>query len=92
MVKIREVHLIDDQDQVDIEDWALRIADKSGMSPELVPTLRDACELAAEIQRQNQFEGRSWSPGVNSLITGLEMAEILAELGLDDEGLVAAVL
>jgi len=92
MVKTREVHNIHLGDKVDVRRWTRRIAEKSGLSPELEPVLLDACELAHEIEERNLGEGRRWNPAVSSFLTGLEMAEILAELGLADEGLVAAVL
>ena len=92
MVKTREVHNIHRGDEVDVRQWTRRIAEKSGLSSDLEPVLRDACELAQEIEGRNLSEGRLWNPAVSSFLTGLEMAEILAELGLADEGLVAAVL
>ncbi len=92
MVKTREVHNIHHGDKVDVDRWARHIAEKSGLSTELEAVLREACELAIEIENRNVAEGRQWNPSVSSFLTGLEMAEILAELGLSDEGLVAAVL
>ncbi len=92
MVKIREVHHIHQGDKVDVQRWVRRIADKSGLSTALEPLLREACEVAIEVEGRTLAEGRAWNPSVSSFLTGLEMAEILAELGLADEGLVAAVL
>ncbi|MAT50580.1 MAG: GTP diphosphokinase [Porticoccaceae bacterium] len=92
MVKTRDVHHILDIDTVDVESWAEHIATKSGLSNDLMPMLKKACDLAERIERKNRRSGKSWNPNVSSFLTGLEMAEILAELGLADEGLVAAVL
>lgn len=92
MVKTREVHHIHHGEKVDIERWVRRIADKSGLPAELEPTLIEACELAVEVEDRNLAEGRQWNPQVSSFLTGLEMAEILVELGLSDVGLISAVL
>ena len=92
MVKIREVHHIHHGEKVDIERWVQRIADKSGLSTELKPMLLEACEVAVEVEDRSLAEGRQWNPQVSSFLTGLEMAEILAELGLSDVGLISAVL
>jgi len=92
MVKTREVHNLHKGDKVDVHRWVLRIAGKTRMAPELATVLQEACDLAADIEKQVQAQGKLWNPNVSSFLTGLEMAEILAELGLADEGLVAAVL
>lgn len=92
MVKTREVHNLHKGDKVDVEQWVQRIVEKTRMAPELVAMLHEACDLAADIEKQVQAQGKLWNPNVSSFLTGLEMAEILAELGLSDEGLVAAIL
>lgn len=92
MVKTREVHNLHKGDKIDVERWVLRLVEKTRMAPETVAKLQDACNLAADIEKQVQAQGKLWNPNVSSFLTGLEMAEILAELGLADESLVAAVL
>src|SRR5690606_28428407 len=54
--------------------------------------LRSACEFAREAEQQANAAQNLWAEGTSSFQTGLEIAEILADLKLDQDSLVAAVL
>jgi GTP pyrophosphokinase len=90
MVKVREDYAISGDGQVDIARWVEQIGRQTRLdNPE---ELHRACEKAASIALQAFREDRLWTPGANSFLTGLEMAQVLAELHLDQASLVAAVL
>src|SRR3990167_11268005 len=54
--------------------------------------LKEACELARVSEQQANAAKNLWSEGTSSFRTGLEIAEILADLKLDQDSLVAAVI
>ena len=54
--------------------------------------LQQACEWALELEQAAIAAENIWADGASSYLTGLEMAEILAELKLDQDSLVAAVV
>ncbi|WWL44920.1 HD domain-containing protein [Pseudomonas parakoreensis] len=54
--------------------------------------LKEACEFAREAEQQSNAKKNLWAEGSGSFSTGLEIAEILADLKLDQDSLVAAVL
>src|SRR5699024_2779256 len=51
-----------------------------------------ACQVAQEAEQRAADADSLWSDSISTLATGLEMVEILADLHLDEEALVAAVL
>ncbi len=92
MVKVREEHPIQDDGQVDLDAWMARIEVATTFpSPESKDILLTACKLAQELERSHG-KGYAWANGASSYRTGLEMAEILADLQLNPETLTAAVL
>ena len=54
--------------------------------------LKEACEFAREAEQQANAAKNLWTEGTSSFRTGLEIAEILADLKLDQDSLVAAIL
>ncbi len=90
MVKVRENYAVTGDGEVDLEKWVAHIASQTHL--EDLDQFRRACEKAAEIDRQASREDRLWAPGTSSFEIGLEMAQVLAELHLDQASLVAAVL
>lgn len=90
MVKVREDYAVNGDGQVDIERWVRQIESQTHLeNPE---QFRRACETAAEIDLQAVREDRLWAPGASSFRTGIEMAQVLVELHLDQASLVAAIL
>ena len=90
MVKVREEYTASGDSSVDIERWVRQIESQTHLeSPE---QFRRACEIAAAIDLKAVREDRIWAPGTSSFRTGIEMAQVLVELHLDQASLVAAVL
>ncbi|WP_210396714.1 GTP diphosphokinase [Motiliproteus sediminis] len=91
MVKVREDHPIDPDGSVNLDRWLTRIQ-KDGNVRDVNVLLR-ACEVSREAQDKMPAREDLWAENTpGSFITGLEMAEILADLRLDQDALVAAVL
>ena len=90
MVKVREDYAVTGDGHVDIEKWVRQIESQTRL--EDVDQFRRACEKSAEIDLQAFREDRLWAPGASSFRTGIEMAQILVELHLDQASLVAAIL
>ena len=81
MVKVREEYGVTGDGEVDIDRWVQHIAELTHLDKP--DQLRLACEKAALIALQAFREDRLWTPGSSSFRTGLEMAQVLAELHLD---------
>ncbi len=54
--------------------------------------MKKACEFAREAEQTDKAHKNHWAEGTSSFQTGLEIAEILADLKLDQDSLVAAVI
>ena len=90
MVKVREDHPVDDAGEIDIERWLAWLGQQVPLQD--VDALRRACFLSKDIEQRAIEDKTVWSEGASSFRTGLEMAQILVELRLDEESLVAAIL
>jgi len=90
MVKVREDYGVNAEGKIDVDRWIEHIGRLTRL--ENTEELRRACDLSAEIDHQAVAQDRLWAPGASSFRTGLEMAQVLAELHLDQASLVAAVL
>ncbi|WP_422133567.1 GTP diphosphokinase [Endozoicomonas sp. ALD040] len=91
MVKVREDHPVRFDGSIDLDAWLVRMQESFGVTG--TDRLRAACELSrwAELEARQQAD-TVWPTGLGCFRTGLEMVEILAELRLDTETLVAAAL
>lgn len=90
MVKVREDHPAHADGSVDLERWVERLVIPAQVDRS---ELLRACQVARHAAERAQADPRhAWGHDVSSLSTGLEMAEILADLHLDEGGLVAAIL
>tara|TARA_R110001592_G_scaffold87235_5_gene257751 strand:+ start:72357 stop:74606 length:2250 start_codon:yes stop_codon:yes gene_type:complete len=90
MVQVRATYPTNSDGSVDIDAWIERIHQRVPLpSPQV---LREACEWALQLEQDAVAAENIWAEGANSYTTGLEMAEILAELKLDQDSLVAAVI
>ncbi|CAM3567734.1 GTP diphosphokinase [Parendozoicomonas haliclonae] len=89
MVKVRDDHPIMADGSIDIPSWLARL--KSFVTLKDEQQLLDACEM---VQRAATVPGKpsEWSETESLMAIGLQMADILAELKLDQASLVAAVL
>jgi GTP pyrophosphokinase len=90
MVKVREEHPENEDGSVNIDRWLARlpVADEVDRN-----YLKQACELAHSVEQSATANPTySWNKTASCYRVGLEMAEILADLSLDEETLVAAIL
>src|SRR5690606_28553761 len=90
MVKTRDVHDIHNDSHVDIEKWVAQVGNKLGLPADQLHILRSALELSLKTSQKLVADQADQRP--SAFLTGMEMAEILSDLGLDDEGLTAAIL
>ncbi|SDN24290.1 GTP diphosphokinase [Vreelandella arcis] len=90
MVKVREDQPLTDTGTVDIPQWLMRLQEDVRL-PE-PQRLQEACELAETLELGAPRSHRVWLTPGSSFRMGLEMADILGELKLDQATLEAAVL
>jgi len=90
MVKVREDQPVFSDGTVDLESWLGRIEYKVPLidREELV----HACRIARVAEAETEHPKNHWGEGESAYRTGLEMAEILADLKLDQEAIIAAIL
>ena len=89
MVKVRDDHPVTPDGTIDIPSWLTKL--KTFVTLRDEQTLLAACDL---VQEASATPGKPsvWSRQQSLLAIGLQMADILAELKLDQASLVAAVL
>ncbi|MBV1881416.1 MAG: GTP diphosphokinase [Pseudomonadales bacterium] len=90
MVKVREDHPLLDDGSIDISSWIEHIQSNGDYSD--VAVLQRACHLAQQAEKESEASENAWAHTTSSFETGLEMAQILADLRLDHETLITAVL
>ncbi|UYM16525.1 GTP diphosphokinase [Endozoicomonas euniceicola] len=91
MVKVREDHPTRYDGSVDLDAWLQRLADAHGINN--IARLREACEMSRTAEEQARLQADTvWPTGPGCYRTGLEMIEILSELKVDPDCLVAAAL
>ncbi|KPQ26085.1 MULTISPECIES: GTP diphosphokinase [unclassified Halomonas] len=90
MVKVREDQPLTNSGTVDLKQWLTRLQEDVRLpEPE---RLQQACELAQTLELDAPRSHRVWLTPGSSFRMGLEMADILGELKLDQSTLEAAVL
>lgn len=90
MVKVREDYPSNSDGSVDLNAWMARIATQVELHDR--DQLLAACQFAERVDREAKAQHNVWSARTSSFLTGLAMADILAELNLDQDSLMAAVL
>ena len=90
MVKVREDQPVFRDGTVDLEAWLARIEDKVPLVDQ--DELVRACRIARVAEQEAGERQNHWGEGQSAYRTGLEMTEILADLKLDQDALVAAIL
>ncbi len=90
MVKVREEFSFNADGSVNFEQWLGRLEVYGALDNH--EQIRQACQLSWQVEQQAIAAENVWSPGISSYLTGLEMAEILAQLRLDSQAIVAAIL
>ncbi|MES2919603.1 MAG: GTP diphosphokinase [Pseudomonadota bacterium] len=90
MVKVREDYPCSPDGQVDLDAWLVRLQSRVELHD--VNEIKRACNFADHLDREAGDATHAWSARTSSFLTGLAMADILADLKLDQESLIAAVL
>ncbi|MBT7369187.1 MAG: bifunctional (p)ppGpp synthetase/guanosine-3',5'-bis(diphosphate) 3'-pyrophosphohydrolase, partial [Gammaproteobacteria bacterium] len=90
MVKVRQEQPLLVDGSVNLEMWLCKIGDQR---PELnLSRLRDVCEFSEKAEEKAVSSNSIWADGHSSYRMGLDMAEILNELRVDEDGLAAAII
>jgi GTP pyrophosphokinase len=90
MVKVRQEQPLLVDGSVNIEMWLCKIGDAR---PEInLSRLREVCDLSEQAEGKAVATGGVWAEGHSSFRMGLAMAEILNELYVDEDGMVAAII
>jgi len=90
MVQVRAHQPINTDGSINLDAWLDHIVSvDTALDRE---ALKEACEFARHAEQQDNASNNLWAEGTSSFQTGLEIAEILADLKLDQDSLVAAVL
>jgi len=92
MVKVREDHPINDEGGLDTNTWLDKICAKSRLDEQAHESLILACDLAKRLEFAPGDNITGWGDDYTTHSAGVEMAEILADLQLDTDTLVAAIL
>ncbi len=90
MVKVREDYIANADGEDDIEKWLSNIQARAHFSD--LDEVRRACLTSMEVEAKAVAEDRIWAKDHSSFKIGLEMAQILIELELDQHAIVAAIL
>ncbi len=90
MVQVRTQHPLNADGSIDLERWVAHLHELDG-SLDIAQLLR-ACEFAREAELKAHAVKNLWPDGSSSLQIGLETAQILVDLKLDEETLQAAIL
>jgi len=90
MVKVRKSHMQGQSSLRDIDDWL------DGLPLEFdeadLAAIKAACELSLDAVNIPVKNSEIWCYGTNSYVAGLEIAEILAELQLGPDSIIAGIL
>ncbi|GAB1265080.1 GTP diphosphokinase [Aurantivibrio infirmus] len=92
MVTVRKDHPLAEDGEIDLDAWIDRISSQVEFKNDARQSLKKALQLSLKTAREQSDTENSWADGSCSFRTGLEMAEILAELQLDVDTLISAVL
>ncbi|MFJ3481898.1 GTP diphosphokinase [Pseudomonas sp. NPDC090202] len=90
MVQVRAHQPINTDGSINLDAWLDHV-----VSVDLAvdrQALKEACEFARLAEQQDNAAKNLWAEGTSSFQTGLEIAEILADLKLDQDSLIAAVI
>ncbi|HOY24249.1 MAG TPA: HD domain-containing protein, partial [Cellvibrio sp.] len=92
MVKVRQDHPIAADGQVDIEAWIDRLNSHHAQTETTRAELVRAAQVSLSLVDIHTEDDHNWGEDFTCFRIGLEMAEILADLQLDQDALVAAIL
>ena len=90
MVQVRLQQPLNTDGSINLEAWLDTVI---SIDPALErQSLGEACEFARDAEEQAKSKPSHWSERNSSFRSGLEIAEILADLKLDQDSLIAAVV
>ncbi len=92
MVKVREDSPIDASGRIDKAQFVERLIQVAGLPQSKSAILLAALDVSADLEQLQGDQLTGWGEGYTSFKAGLEMADILAQLHLDEDTLVAAIL
>jgi GTP pyrophosphokinase len=92
MVQVRQNYSDPETGTLDIGEWANRVIDSADLQESSLQPLLHVASTAQMVEEQAIASDNIWSDHASSLLTGLEMADILANLQLDQDALMAAVI
>ncbi|MFT6386648.1 MAG: GTP pyrophosphokinase [Cellvibrionaceae bacterium] len=92
MVQVRQDYTDSIPRDIDINDWAQRIVSAAKLPASAMQPLLKVAATAQVSEEQAIAGDNIWSERASSFVSGLEMADILADLQLDQEALIAAVI
>ena len=88
MVKVRQEYRVSSDGSVDLDSWLAELGDRQ---PEInLDEIRSVCELSEQAQKKAQAMDGDSGPG--SYQMGLEIAEILSGLRVNEDGLKAGII
>jgi GTP pyrophosphokinase len=90
MVTVRSNQVVREDGSIDLHAWIERIKGKVDVTDEA--GLLQLAEFSREVEQKAPKADNVWADTASSFLTGLEMAEILADLHLDTDSLKAAVI
>ena len=90
MVQVREAQPENDDGSINIVEWIERLPIKP--AEDARQQLMIACEMAWQAEKQHKPVANAWSADYSGYRVGLEIAEILAELQLDQESIIAGIV
>ena len=90
MVQVRAHQPVNDDGSINLGAWLEHV---TRVDPALDrQALQEACEFARDLEQQANTTEHHWSEGASTFRAGLDIAEILADLKLDQDSLVAAII
>lgn len=90
MVKPREQRIVFEAGQFDLAQWLNDLgADREDLD---LARISRACDLSAQAEEKAIQLGSGWPSGRSSYFMGLEIADILRDFRVDEDGLIAAIV
>lgn len=92
MVQVRHYYSSDLPRNIDIGEWATRIIESAQLPESSHKLLFNVAEKIQIAEQEAIASDNIWSAHASSFVSGLEMADILADLQLDQDAIIAATV
>ena len=90
MVKVRAEQPVTFDGSIDLELWLSQLSERC---PDInLARIREVCDLSQQAESRTTAINGAWIEGVSSFKVGLDIADILTELYMDEDGLVAGII